>query len=68
MPDAPSTPPGRVDGSMSLLVDMTAAARRDGERRAVAEGAAPVRRRTVVPLLVLLGVLTGTAAAQVRGQ
>ncbi|MCW2776837.1 MAG: hypothetical protein JWN17_562, partial [Frankiales bacterium] len=63
---------------MSLLVDMMsntldgsyqeAASRRAGERQAQAEGAPPVRRRTVVPLLVLLGVLTGTAAAQVRSQ
>ena len=71
-------PPSRVDGSMSLLVDMMtdtldssyqeAAARKAGEQAAVAAGGPRVRRRTVVPLLVVLGVLTGTAAAQVRSQ
>ncbi len=84
MPPAPSLTPGTgtaspgSDGSMSLLVDMMsntldssyleASRRRTGERTADVAGPAPVRRRTVVPLLVVLGVLTGTAAAQVRSR
>lgn len=66
-----SSPTGRVDGSMSLLVDtMTGsldpsyaavAARQGGSRRA---------SRTVVMglVLLLLGVVTGTAVAQVRSR
>ena len=71
---APAPPrSGRADGSMSLLVDMmtntldesyVAAARRRAGEPTASPGTAPVRRRTVVPLLVVLGVLTGTAAAQ----
>lgn len=71
----PETPP-RPDRSMSLLVDMMAGTLDDGYARAArtrqehprAEQApAPARRRGIwVPLLVLLGLLTGTAAAQVR--
>ena len=80
MPDPMSDPrPGRVDGSMSLLVDMMAdtldssyreaAERAAGERPAAGGGMTPRRvRRGVLPVLVLLGLLTGTAAAQVRGR
>lgn len=63
---------------MSLLVDMMAdtldssyaeaAQRAAGERSRRPTAAPPVRRRTVLPLLLVLGVLTGTAAAQVRSQ
>jgi uncharacterized protein YlxW (UPF0749 family) len=74
------TPPRRLDGSMSLLVDMMTntldesyaeAARR---RAAAAGGDADAgrpgtsRRTVVVVLLVLLGLVTGTAAAQVRSR
>ncbi len=68
-----SPPARRVDGSMSLLVDMmndtldgSYRDAADRVRTAPAVGGPPVRRRTVVPLLVVLGLLTGTAAAQVR--
>jgi uncharacterized protein YlxW (UPF0749 family) len=73
---------GRPDGSMSLLVDITTnsldaayadrAARRspgrdDGGGRPAASGPRAAGRRLVaVVLLVALGVLTGTAVAQVR--
>lgn len=77
MPDPTSDPrPARVDGSMSLLVDMMADTldssyrkaheRAAGERPAGATGGPPRVRRGVLPVLVLLGLLTGTAAAQVR--
>jgi uncharacterized protein YlxW (UPF0749 family) len=73
----------RVDGSMSLLVDMMtntldesyaeAARRRAGERTGGPAdggddggGSGLSRRATAVVLLVALGVVTGTAAAQVR--
>jgi uncharacterized protein YlxW (UPF0749 family) len=74
MPDALSRPRDRVDGSMSLLVDMTAAALdpsyADTAARKAGEPAAPVGwRRPPLLLLVLLlgtGLVTGVAAAQVR--
>jgi uncharacterized protein YlxW (UPF0749 family) len=77
--DRPLTPT-RVDGSMSLLVDMAAAAldpaygdaaaRKLVQRRAPAssdasEGRGQARLR-VTALLVAVGVVTGIAAAQVR--
>lgn len=62
--------PARRDGSMSLLVDVMTNTLDEGyaARAAAREtGAPPPLRRTVgALLLVLLGVLTGTAAAQVR--
>ena len=79
MPDPITTPHAvRVDGSMSLLVD-TMADTLDSSYREAAERAAgeppaspaappPRIRRSVLPVLVLLGLLTGTAAAQVRGR
>ena len=75
------SPPRRVDGSMSLLVDMMtnsldesyaeAAARKKavarGTTREEQAGATPPSRRAVaVLLLIALGLVTGTAAAQVR--
>ena len=79
VPDPTSDPrTGRVDGSMSLLVDMMddtldssyreAATRAAGERSASSPGTPPRVRRSVLPVLVLLGLLTGTAAAQVRSR
>lgn len=78
---SPGTPPPRrLDGSMSLLVDMMTnsldesyadAARRraDSERSGGGAGGTGTSRRTVaVVLLVLLGLVTGTAAAQVRSR
>lgn len=77
------TPPRRLDGSMSLLVDMMTntldesyaeAARRragaaaEGGTRAGEDGPGASRRTVVVVLLVLLGLVTGTAAAQVRSR
>lgn len=72
----PDSSPRRVDGSMSLLVDMTTAsldpsyaAAADRRRREAETGAPASARRTSVLLLVALGavgVITGTAAAQVR--
>ncbi|MCU1623974.1 MAG: hypothetical protein JWL79_2819 [Frankiales bacterium] len=72
--------PERVDGSMSLLVDMMGdaldpayadAARRRAagpeDRPAPAKGRLGPLARAVV-LLVLFGLLTGVAAAQVRGR
>ena len=68
--------PRRVDGSMSLLVDMSAAAldpayaeaARRREQAPAAPGAteAPPRWLGGIGLLVLLGLVTGVAAAQVR--
>lgn len=82
---APTAAPRRVDGSMSLLVDMMtntldasyadAAARRTARAvsagSAAGDGTAPggpsLRSRvTAVVLLLALGLVTGTAAAQVR--
>ncbi len=83
--DAPTTPRagsgtgsgGRVDASMSLLVDMMAdtldqgyaesAARAERGRPAGPTGG-PRRRQRLAPLLGILavGVLTGTAVAEVR--
>lgn len=71
--------PRRVDGSMSLLVDVMANTLEEGyaERagRKAGEGAGPgapvadpVRGLTTVVGLVLLGLVTGTAVAQVRGR
>jgi uncharacterized protein YlxW (UPF0749 family) len=81
-PPATDAPPRRVDGSMSLLVDMMAntldeayaerAARRaDGTSGPAApDGTSPAlgwgRRVTALAVLLALGVLTGTAVAQVR--
>jgi uncharacterized protein YlxW (UPF0749 family) len=72
-----SAPPRRVDGSMSLLVDVMTNtldegyAERAARRRASEQGPEPPRRspagRTTGALvLVLLGLLTGTAVDQVR--
>ena len=77
MPD-PTATPRRVDGSMSLFVDMTGAALdpayADAAQRRSELGGRPERpdgpgRRTplrAVVLLTLLGIVTGVAAAQVR--
>lgn len=78
-PDAPAVPPARrVDASMSLLVDMMSntldeAYAERAERRAVAAPrprptSVGDRGRGVLPVVVLvaLGLLTGTAVAQVR--
>ena len=80
-PVSGDAPPRRVDGSMSLLVDMMTntldsayaerAARRNDPGSAPAGGTGPVPRTvrgTAPPLLAILlvGVLTGTAVAQVR--
>ena len=76
MTDTATRPP-RVDGSMSLLVDMTGAALdpsyADAAARRAAAPGSPVRsgalRRGSVGLLVSLvaaGLLTGVAASQVR--
>ena len=70
-------PPRRVDGSMSLLVDMMRDTLDQGyaeraARRRTPGTAAPVPRRrkqaglTSLAALVALGALTGTAVAQVR--
>ena len=76
----PAAPARRVDGSMSLLVDMQTntldeayAARAAQRTRADADGsdrlAAPRGRRTVTVLaLVVVGVVTSAAVAQVRGR
>ena len=70
--------PPRVDGSMSLLVDMMtnsldssyaeAAARKAGAAAAGTPpaGTRPSRRAVALVLLVTVGLVTGTAAAQVR--
>ena len=77
---APGASSRRVDGSMSLLVDMMAntldeayaerAARRAGDARdapqVAARRSAPGRRVLALLALLLLGLLTGTAVAQVR--
>ena len=77
MSDPPPTPQ-RVDGSMSLLVDMTDAAMdpayaaaaqrksRRGKDEAQAEAGTPSRLLRGISLLLLIGLLTGVAAAQVR--
>lgn len=82
-PTSPTVRPRRVDGSMSLLVDMMAntldesyadaARRRTGQQAAQAGGSSGasqpprlLRRGTAAVLLVALGLVTGTAAAQVR--
>ncbi|MDP9434806.1 MAG: DUF881 domain-containing protein [Actinomycetota bacterium] len=75
----PERPPARRDGSMSLLVDVMthtldesyaeAAERRS--RTTAAPGPTllqGLRRTAVVLLLVVLGLLSGTAAAQVRAR
>lgn len=74
------TPPRRVDGSMSLLVDMMAntldeayverAARKAGDAPQVSEPAGAPYRRTLVTVgsLLAVGLVTGTAVAQVRGE
>jgi uncharacterized protein YlxW (UPF0749 family) len=71
-----SAPPRRVDGSMSLLVDMMNNTLDEGyAERATrkADGPPPPRasaphRWTAVLALVALGVVTGTAVAQVRAR
>ena len=77
---SPGAPSRRVDGSMSLLVDMMAntldeayaerAARRAGAAadapQVPARRSAPGRRVLALLALLLLGLLTGTAVAQVR--
>lgn len=82
MPDSPPPPARRVDGSMSLLVDMAAAALDpaygDVAARRAASQAGPqtgVPRREsgrvrllVAFVLVLAGLVTGVAAAQVRAK
>ena len=77
MPD-PTPTPRRVDGSMSLLVDMTdaaldpayakAAARKAGQLSGAAKPRAARRASAVraVVLLALLGLVSGVGAAQVR--
>lgn len=77
---APDAPSRRVDGSMSLLVDMMAntldeayaerAARKAEQPRPGDDQPAPPPRRrwTTVVGLVLLGLVTGTAVAQVRAR
>ena len=76
----PAAPARRVDGSMSLLIDMQTntldeayAARAALRTRADADGqdrlVAPRGRRTVTVLaLVVVGIVTSTAVAQVRGR
>jgi uncharacterized protein YlxW (UPF0749 family) len=80
--EAPASGSGRrLDGSMSLLVDVMTntldeayaerAARRSAPSAAAGPstaGAGPGARVTGVLLLVLLGLLTGTAVAQVRAR
>lgn len=80
-PPAAQAPQRRVDGSMSLLNDMMAnsldeayaerAARRAGEGAGPVDaplrpGTTAARRASAILLLLALGVLTGTAVAQVR--
>ena len=75
-PGAGGPPPRRLDGSMSLLVDMmqdtldSGYAERAARRRTPVEPAAarPRRRSGLLSLaaLVAVGVVTGTAVAQVR--
>ena len=79
---APERPERRVDGSMSLLVDMMtnsldssyaeAAARKAGaadpSRPGGTPATGPVRRAVALGTLVAVGVVTGTAAAQVRSR
>ena len=76
---APASPARRVDGSMSLLVDMMAntldeayaerAAHRAGRPGpTVAPATARGRSVVTVAVLVALGLLTGSAVAQVRGR
>ena len=72
MQPEPPRPPGRMDGSMSLLVDMSAAALDPSYAEAAARRAAGgPRTRLVVSGRLAAGVLvvglgTGVAAAQVR--
>jgi uncharacterized protein YlxW (UPF0749 family) len=67
----------RADGSMSLLVDMmtnsldssyaeAAARKREAPHAAAAAAERPSRRAVALLLLVSVGLVTGTAAAQVR--
>lgn len=71
-----SAPPRRVDGSMSLLVDMMNNTLDEGyaERAARKAGSPPPPRAsaphrwTALVALVALGVVTGTAVAQVRAR
>ena len=82
-PSTREAPPRRVDGSMSLLNDMMAnsldeayadrAARKAGEPApalppSTGGRSTLVRRGIAVLMLVALGVLTGTAVAQVRAR
>ncbi len=70
-----TAPPRRVDGSMSLLVDMMSNTLDEGyAERAARKAAAPapsgtptvVRRGTAALALIAIGVVTGTAVTQVR--
>ncbi len=66
-----SSPTGRVDGSMSLLLDaMTGSLDPSYAAAATRQGAPRRATRTVVLglVLLLLGVVTGTAVAQVRAR
>ena len=67
----------RADRSVSLLVDVLAgtldssyreAAERSGQAQQVATAGAAPFRGGVLPVLVVVGLLAGTAAAQVRGR
>ena len=68
---AEATQQRRVDGSMSLLVDMSGVAldpayAEAARRRAVGEAERPSRRGVAVALLLAVGLGTGVASAQVR--
>lgn len=75
MPAAPPPAPARVDGSMSLLVDMSrsaldpsygeAAGRRESAPRP-SEARRPRTSLLLTALLVLVGLVTGVVAAQTR--
>ena len=66
-----SSPTGRVDGSMSLLIDAMTGSLDPSYAAAAARPKAPRRAtRTIVLglVLLLLGVVTGTGVAQVRAR
>lgn len=76
MPATTTSAPSRVDGSMSLLVDMSrsaldpsygeAAQRRAGALSPQATGARPRASVLLVALVVVVGLVTGVVAAQTR--